>query len=145
MSTTPSFCLCVLISFFRNSLLLIYLHVFYTLQSAAAPAAGALCCYTAAVAAAVAAVHRVPDGKNVADSLNLITSSVFFLFIQTRIIFNACTYAVLSHLGSRLACTASSVIAGMRRAKAGVSPPRGSTPSILYQVLYYRTCMYFRQ
>ena len=51
-----------------------------------------LCCYTSAVAAASAAVrHRVPDGKIVAGSLNLIPSSVSFLFIQTPFIFNVCT------------------------------------------------------
>ena len=83
---------------------------------------------TRVVAAAAAAVrHRVPDGKIVAGSLNLIPSSVFFLFIQTR--FFKCMYplAVLSHLRARFAYT-SSVITGIRGAKAAVGPPRRSPP-----------------
>ena len=56
------------------------------------------------------------------------------LFVIVRFIFDACTYSfgVLSLLRSRLAYTASSMIAGMRGAKAGVSPPRRSLTCMQY-------------
>ena len=53
--------------------------------------------------------------KVVAGSLTLIPSSVFFLLIQTRCIFDVCT------LGSIVDFT-SSLIAGMRGARAAVKP-----------------------
>ena len=57
--------------------------------------------WTGVVAAAAAAVRRVPDGKIVAGSLNLVPSSFFCLFIQTRCIFHVCT------LGGTVVFTAS--------------------------------------
>ena len=46
------------------------------------------CCHTTAVVAAAAAVrHRVPDDKIVADSLNLIASSVFLPSFSNPIYF----------------------------------------------------------
>ena len=50
--------------------------------------------------------------------------SVFFLFIQTRVIFYVPLGSILSYLRPRFAHNTSSVILGMRGAKAGVSPPR---------------------
>ena len=60
--------------------------------------------------------------------------SFFFLFIQTRLIFEVPLGGTVSHLRSRFAYSTSSVIAGMRGAKAGVIPPRGRPPRILYVV-----------
>ena len=84
------------------------------------------CCTAVVAAAAAAVVHRVPDGKNCCG-FNESDSSVFFLSIQTRFILMY-PLAVLSHSRPRFAYKISSVITGMRGAKAGVSPPRRSTP-----------------
>ena len=91
---------------------------FHILSAAADAAAAAAAVAAAAVAAAAAglcvAILRLllqqlllfvivcRMAKIVAGLLNLIPSSVFFLFIQIRFIFNVCTYplAVLSRLQS---------------------------------------------
>ena len=87
-----------------------------------------------AVAAAAAVRHRVTDGKIYCSFVES-DSRFFFLFIRTPCIFHV-------PLGSTVACTASiylsyntyytsSVTAGMRGAKAGISLPRRSPPCIL--------------
>ena len=95
----------------------------YSYIHGAAAAAAALCCYTAVVAEQLLLLVIVCRmAKNVAGLLNLIPSSVFFLFKHG--LYNVRT-PVLSLLPPRFAYTAtSSVITGMRGAKAGVSPPR---------------------
>ena len=81
------------------------------------------------VAAAAAVRHRVADGETCcwfieSDSLQC------FLSLYSNTIDFCCMHslAVRSHIWPRYAHTASSVITGMRGAKAGVSPPRRSPP-----------------
>ena len=93
-------------------------------------AAAALCCYAAVAAAAVlllaAAVRHRATGDTICCCNFLHLIPVFSFSIHKRLKKNV-------PLGSSVACTASiyleiiyilSVIAGMRGAKAGVSPPR---------------------
>ena len=49
-------------------------------------------------------------------------------------------FVVLSHLRPRIAYATSSVVTGMREAKAGVSPPRRSPPCKLYLMLKPWSC-----
>ena len=60
--------------------------------------------------------------KTVAGSLNLIPVFSFSSFKHG--LFLMCLLSVLSHLRPRFAYDTSSVVTGMRGAKAGVSPPR---------------------
>ena len=97
---------------------------FICIQSAAAAAAASLvCCYTAVVAGVAvlllpAAVrHRVPDGKNVAGSLNLIP--VFFSLHSNAIYFLYTPWQYCCIYGLDL--PPSSVITGMRGAKTSIS------------------------
>ena len=71
--------------------------------------------------------------KMVAGSLNLTASSVIFLFMQTRFIFNVCRLPLGSTVvfAASISYTASSVITGIRGAKAGVIPPRRRPPCII--------------
>ena len=78
--------------------------------------------------------HRAPDGQICCcGSLHLIPVFSFFSFKHD--IFSMYPLAVLSHLQQRFFTYStyhtSSVIAGMRGAKAGVSPPRRRPPCIL--------------
>ena len=86
-----------------------------------------MCCYTA-VAAAAAACYCCSSScarwQNLLLWFIVSDSRVAFLFIETQSIFD-----VLPHLQPRFTYNTyhtSSVIAGMRGAKAGVSPPRRS-------------------
>ena len=92
-----------------------------------------MCCYAAVVAAAavlLAAVRRrVPDGKICCWFIES-DSSVFFLFIQTRYILNVLLGSTVAFTASIFLLKTSSVIAGMRGAKAAVSPPRRSPTCI---------------
>ena len=94
------------------------------------PRCCSVCCYTAAVAAAAlqllpAAVrHRVPDGQICCWFIEY-DSSVLFLFIQTRFMFDGTPLgSTVPHLLPPVFFPTSSVITAMRGAKAGVSPPR---------------------
>ena len=62
--------------------------------------------------------------KFVAGSLHLIP--VFYFSRFKRYLFLMCTLAVMSHLRPRFAYNTSSIIAGVRGTKAGVSMPRRS-------------------
>ena len=78
-----------------------------------------VCCYTAVVAAAVR--HRVPDGP-FRCWLNLVPVYSFSLFSFKRDLFSMYPLAILCRIYGRDLPT-SSVITGMRGAKAGVRPP----------------------
>ena len=101
------------------------------------------CCYVVgcctAVAAAAAAVHRVPDYKICCcGSLHLIP--VFSFSSLKHDLFSLCSLAVLSHFNRRLFAYntyhTSLAITGMRGAKTGVSPPRRSFPCNKYMYRY---------
>ena len=89
-----------------------------------------VCCYTAADVAAAAVRHHVRDGKNCCWFIES-NSSVFFLFIQTRFIFNV-------PLVSAVAFTASICLwyilgsYGHARSQGGRQPAAGSPPCIYY-------------
>ena len=89
-------------------------------------------CYTAVAAAAVlllaaAVCHRVPDGNLLLWSIAS-DSRVVFPFIQTRFIFRVPLGSTEASIYLINTYHTSSVIAGMRGSKAGVSPPRRSSP-----------------
>ena len=73
--------------------------------------------------------RRVPDGKICCWFIES-DSSVFFLFIQTRYILNVLLGSTVAFTASIFLLKTSSVIAGMRGAKAAVSPPRRSPTCI---------------
>ena len=96
-----------------------------------------VCCYNTAVAAAATACCCCSSSCAGWQSLLLwfvaSDSSVFFLFIKIRFIFNVpldSTIAFTASIFTYNAYHTSSVITGMRGAKAGVSPPRQSPPCI---------------
>ena len=84
-----------------------------------------LCCCVAAVAAAAAAAavrHRVPDANKMFYGLNLILLIVF-LCLHSSTKYFGCTPWQCCRIYA-LDLPTSSVVTGMRGAKAGVSPPR---------------------
>ena len=97
--------------------------VYIYIQSTAAAAAAAsylVCCYTALLQLLPAAVRRVPDGENYfAGSLNLIR----FVSLHSNPFMYPLAVLQLCRIYG-LDLPTSSVIAGMRGAKAVVSPPR---------------------
>ena len=96
--------------------------MYFLTQSVSAAAAALACCCAAVVAAAAVVRHRVPDVKKIdAGPSNLMPVSSL-PYIQTRYIFIAPRGSTLSPLLPRFAYNISSVITGMRGAKAGVSP-----------------------
>ena len=107
----------------------------------------AMCCYPAVAAApvlllAAAVRHRVPSNTICCCGL-LHLIPVFYFSSSKHELFLMYPLTVLS------ACTASiylsykyytsSLITGMRGAKAGVGPPRRSPPCILRYILYTQT------
>ena len=104
----------------------IYLACIYTCR-VLLPLLLPLCTGVAAAAAAVR--HRLLDGKICCWFIESYSIQCF-LSLHSNAIYLHCTYslAVLSNLRPGLAYTTSSVITGMRGAKAAVSPPRRSRP-----------------
>ena len=95
------------------------MHIHGCVDSAVAAAAAAPCCYTAVAAAAAAVRHGVPDGIFLLWFIDS-DSRVFFLFIQTRVIFNA-------PLGSTVAfCGLDFPIIHPRQLRARTAPRRAS-------------------
>ena len=103
-------------------------------------------CWFSVAGAAAAVRHRVPDGKICCcGSLHLIP--VFFSLHSNTTYFQ-CTpwqfcriYSVGFLPNTKYTYHASSVITGMRRAKAGVSPPRRSPPCVTAVLLISLWCL----
>ena len=79
--------------------------------------------------------------KIAAGSMNLIPSSVVFLFIQTRSIFNVRTPWQYCRVHGLDLLNTYSVIMGMRGAKTGVSPPRRSHHCTSYDIRTILACV----
>ena len=99
------------------------------MQSAAAAGAATLCVAVLLLLLLAAVRHCVPDGKYVFGSVNVIPVFPFSSFKHDlNLMYPFAVLLYRSHLRPRFAYTTSSVITGMRGAKAGVSPPRRSLP-----------------
>ena len=105
------------------------------------------CCYTAVVAAAAASCCCCSSscaGRQFCCCwLSEYDSSNFLSVHSNTIYFFMHPLAVLSHFRPRFAYNTSSVITGMRGAKAGVSPPRRN-PLVLLYVSFFcgRICLF---
>ena len=97
-----------------------------------------VCCYTAVVAAAVVLLlpasvrHRVPDGQIWCWFIES-DPSVFFLFIQTRLIFDVPLDSTVSHLPSRFAYILGNY--GHVRSQGGRQPAAAKTPLYYFMMI----------